>query len=59
MKDRFAIKRREQRYIKNRGILLIDDVLTSGATASACARALLDAGAQSVDLFTIARAVKE
>ncbi len=58
MKDLFTVRRREGKYIKNRDVLLIDDVLTSGATASACAQALLDAGARTVDLFTAARAVK-
>lgn len=36
--------------------LLIDDVLTTGATAAACAQALMMAGAQSVTLLTFARA---
>lgn len=36
-------------------VLLVDDVLTSGATAGACAEALLAAGAAGVDLLTIAR----
>ncbi len=58
MKDRFAVRRIEKKYIKNRNVLLIDDVLTSGATASACAQAILDAGATTVDLFTVARAIK-
>jgi len=35
--------------------LLIDDVLTTGATAEACAKALLKAGASAVDLATVAR----
>jgi predicted amidophosphoribosyltransferase len=34
-------------------------VLTSGATANACAQALLNAGAARVEVLTIARAVKE
>jgi predicted amidophosphoribosyltransferase len=35
--------------------LLIDDVFTTGATAAACCRALLKAGAESVDVLTLAR----
>jgi predicted amidophosphoribosyltransferase len=35
----------------------VDDVLTSGATIDACARALLRAGAQSVDVLVFARVV--
>lgn len=36
-------------------ILLVDDVFTTGATANECARTLLQAGARSVDVFTLAR----
>ncbi len=39
-------------------IVLIDDVLTTGSTASACAEVLLQAGAASVDLLVAARAAR-
>lgn len=52
-----AITIRPQRAARIAGasILLIDDVMTSGATASACADALLAAGAASVDVLALAR----
>ncbi len=45
--------------VQGRRILLIDDVLTTGATANAAARALLRAGATAVDVLTFARVVTE
>lgn len=41
--------------VAGKRILLVDDILTTGATADEAARVLKNAGAKSVDLFTIAR----
>ncbi|NQV80855.1 MAG: ComF family protein [Alphaproteobacteria bacterium] len=43
--------------LAGRRVLLIDDVLTTGATATACARSLLAAGAARVDVLTLARVI--
>jgi len=43
--------------VAKRRLVLIDDVLTSGATADTCARALLRAGAKHVDVLVFARVV--
>ena len=51
----FAVRASRVPRIAGRRVLLIDDVLTSGATANACAEALLAAGARSVDVLAAAR----
>lgn len=43
--------------VAGRRVLLVDDVFTTGSTGNACARALKEAGAAHVFLFTLARAV--
>jgi len=53
VKDRFAVKNTSDFKAKN--VLLIDDILTTGHTASECAKALKNAGAGSVTVLTCAR----
>lgn len=48
----------DPRRVQGRHVLLLDDVLTTGATAEACARALKRAGAASVHVLALARVVK-
>lgn len=44
----------DKKLVKGKNILLVDDVLTTGNTASECSRVLLNAGAKSVEVLTIA-----
>ena len=55
MQGAFRVAERAQ--VRGRNVVLIDDVLTSGATVNAAARALLRAGAGRVDVLVFARVV--
>lgn len=59
MQGAFAVAEGRKEGIKNCNIILIDDVLTTGATVQACARVLKGAGASRVDVLTLARVVKD
>lgn len=54
----FAIVPGQTGAIRSRRLLVIDDVLTTGATAEAVAETLLEAGAHAVDLLVLARVVR-
>jgi ComF family protein len=54
----FRVPAERRPEVAGRRLILIDDVMTSGATAVACARALLRAGAAKVDVLVFARVVE-
>lgn len=56
VKGVFAVRPERAAQLVDRRVVLVDDVLTTGATAGACTRALLAAGAARVDLLVGARA---
>ncbi|MEM8593068.1 MAG: ComF family protein [Pseudomonadota bacterium] len=63
-KERFkvlegAIRPNPKRDISGRHVVLIDDVMTSGATLAVATQAALHGGAARVDVLTLARAVKD
>jgi ComF family protein len=51
----FAVRRSRAERLRGARVVLVDDVMTSGATANACAAMLLAAGAGSVDVLAAAR----
>jgi predicted amidophosphoribosyltransferase len=53
----FRVPAEGRAEVTGRKLVLVDDVLTSGATLDACSRALLRAGAASVDVLAFARVV--
>lgn len=51
----FAVRPSREQDIRGKRVLLIDDVVTSGATANACAAALRETGAAAIDVLAAAR----
>jgi ComF family protein len=52
----FSISPRRRTEVRDRNVLLVDDVITTGATVGACARVLKRAGAKRVDVIALALA---
>lgn len=53
----FAV--RSKKRVEGKVVLLVDDVMTTGATVLACVQALQDAGAKEVRVLTLARTIRE
>jgi predicted amidophosphoribosyltransferase len=54
----FALAEKHRARILGKRLVLVDDVLTTGATVGACTKALLKAGAASVSIVTLARVLR-
>jgi ComF family protein len=59
MKDAIALAPARALRIEGRHVLLVDDVMASGATLAACAEACLRGGASGASVLTLARAVRD
>ena len=55
VKGAFVMNRHYGEHVQDKSIILIDDVLTTGATLNECSQTLLDAGAKDVKVLTLAR----
>jgi len=58
VKGAFATNPRHTARLKGKTVLLVDDVMTTGATLNQCAKALLKAGTQSVNVLTLSRTME-
>ncbi|MEM6665199.1 MAG: ComF family protein, partial [Pseudomonadota bacterium] len=57
VRDAFAVAEPHRPAIAGRTVVLVDDVITTGATVEACARALMRAGAYAVDVIAFSKVV--
>jgi len=53
----FSVPLKYKSLLKGKSVLLIDDVMTTGATLNACAKSLKDEGAKKVNVLTLAKRV--
>ncbi len=59
LRDAISLHPKRRHRLMNRDVLLVDDVMTSGATLAACATACLSAGASRIRVLTLARVAKD
>ena len=59
MRGAFSVNIKRQHHLEGKTIILVDDVMTTGATLNACAKALKRCGAKQVLGLTLARTVLE
>ena len=59
VKGAFRVNHRYAEQLRGKTVELIDDVMTTGATIDACAKALLGGSARAVHVMTLARTIRE
>ena len=59
IENAFIVPKRYQKKLQGKSILLVDDVMTTGATVEECSRVLYAAGCSSVKVLTLARVLFE
>ena len=59
VKRAFAVNPKSLNVLRGKSVLLVDDVMTTGATAGACTKALMEAGANTVNVLTLARVARD
>lgn len=55
VRNAFVVSERHRARVRDRWVVLVDDVVTTGASLAGCARALYDAGAYAVSALTLSR----
>ncbi|MFP4417955.1 MAG: ComF family protein [Chitinispirillaceae bacterium] len=55
LQNAFGVKEKYKQRLTGRGVLLVDDIVTTGATTGECTEALLEAGARLVKVLSFAR----
>ncbi len=54
VKDVFFVREKDKKFVQGRKFIIVDDVITTGATVNECAKALLQSGASKVLVLSVA-----